>query len=63
MTGDTEKGKSIRVSKSCFPLKSNLVIAQAAAIPKIKLSGTEIKAAITVNLMAANASALLIAFK
>ena len=34
MTGDMEKGISISVDNTCFPLKSNLVMANEATIPK-----------------------------
>jgi hypothetical protein len=39
-----------------FPRKWNLAIAQAAAIPKIVFSGTEIAATIRVSLIEARAS-------
>src|SRR6185503_13128379 len=40
ITGDTENGRSIRLIRSCLPRKSNLVMAQAAATPNTRLSGT-----------------------
>ena len=40
-----------------LPLNSNLAIAQAAATPNTKLSGTAMSAAINVNFMADKASA------
>ena len=39
MTGDTAKGKSIRVSNRLLPRKSNLAMAQAAAILSFKTLG------------------------
>ncbi len=54
--GETENGRSMRVMRNCFPRKSNLAIAQAAEIPKMRLSGTAIAAAIKVSLMADSAS-------
>src|SRR3546814_2894411 len=39
-TGDTEKGKSMKVMSRLLPGKSNLAIAQDAARPKSTLSGT-----------------------
>ena len=56
MTGETANGKSIKVIKILLPLNSNLAIAQAAATPKTRLSGTAIAAAIKVNLIAESAS-------
>ena len=40
-TGETAKGKSIRVVKTVFPGNSNLAIAQAAATPKVKFKDLE----------------------
>ena len=55
-TGETEKGRSISVIRKALPRKSNLVIAQAAAIPKTALSGTAMAATISVSRIAAWAS-------
>ena len=43
-TGDTENGRSMRVISSCLPRKSNLAMAQAAATPNTRFSGTAIAA-------------------
>ena len=40
MTGEMEKGISIKVAKTCFPLKLNFVNKNAAIIPKIVLIAT-----------------------
>ena len=40
ITGETPKGRSIRVMSAFLPGKSNFAIAQAAATPKTRLSGT-----------------------
>src|SRR5690606_6407873 len=56
MTGDTENGKSIRVVSRCLPRNSNLAIAQAAATPNTRFSGTEITAVSKVSLIAERAS-------
>ena len=56
ITGLTENGRSMKVSSRFLPRKSNLAIAQAAATPKTRLSGTEIAAAISVSLIAESAS-------
>ena len=61
MTGDTEKGRSISVISKLLPWNSNLVIAQAEATPKTRLSGTAIAAVSNVNSIAANASGSVIA--
>src|SRR6266536_2731529 len=55
-TGETEKGKSISVTKKLLPTNSNFPMAQAAATPKIRFRGTAIPAAISVKRIAANAS-------
>ena len=55
MTGEIENGKSISVSKTFLPRKSNFAIAQAAQTPKTQFSGTEIPAASSVSLMALQA--------
>src|SRR5690606_7317536 len=59
ITGATEKGRSINVISNRFPAKSNLVIAQDAAIPKTILRGTAIAATSKVRRIAATASGLL----
>jgi hypothetical protein len=56
MTGDTAKGRSISVISALLPRKSNFAIAQAAAMPKIMLSGTVIAATNSVSCTAASAS-------
>ncbi len=61
MTGDTENGRSINVISRLLPWNSNLVIAQAAATPKTRLSGTAIAAVSKVNSIAASASGSVIA--
>ena len=55
-TGETENGKSTRVVRNALPLNSYLAIAQAAAIPNTKLSGTAIAAVSRVNRIADHAS-------
>jgi hypothetical protein len=55
-TGETENGRSISVISICLPGNSNLAMAQAAATPKTRLSGTEIAAASSVSLIADKAS-------
>src|SRR4051794_3853937 len=52
ITGDTVKGRSIREISKALPRNSNFVIAQAAATPKIALSGTEISTATAESFMA-----------
>ena len=56
MTGETEKGRSISVIRKALPLNSNLAIAQAAATPKTRLSGTEIAATRSVRRIADSVS-------
>ena len=56
MTGDTENGRSISVIRNCLPRKSNFAIAQAAATPKIVLTGTTIAAVVSVRRIAASVS-------
>src|SRR5436309_3390281 len=56
MTGETEKGKSMRVTRKLFPRKENLVIAHDAANPKSRLSTTATVALNAVSLKAAIAS-------
>ncbi len=55
-TGDTEKGRSIRVTRKVLPGKSNLAIAQAAAMPNTVLSGTAMAAATSDSRTAARVS-------
>ena len=55
-TGETENGRSMSVIRKALPRKSNLAIAQAAAMPKTALSGTAMAATRSVSLMAASAS-------
>ena len=40
ITGDTENGRSTRVTRKLLPRKSNLAMAHDAARPKAVLSGT-----------------------
>ena len=54
-TGDTAKGRSMAVTSSDFPRKSNFAIAHAAATPKAAFSGTEIAATRSVSRIAARA--------
>ena len=56
ITGETENGRSISVSSRLLPRKSNLVTAQATAMPKMALSGRAMAAASRVSLMAESAS-------
>ena len=56
MTGETENGMSISETRKLFPLKSNLEIDQAAAIPKTMFTGTAIAATMTVRRTAESAS-------
>ena len=48
-TGDTANGRSISVSRNDLPLKSNLAIAHAAAMPKTRFAGTAIAATSSVS--------------
>ena len=52
ITGDTENGRSISVISTLLPRKSNLAIAQAAATPNTRLSGTAIAAVSSVSRIA-----------
>ena len=45
MTGEMEKGMSISVARTCFPLNENFVRSHAAAIPKNVLTATAITVA------------------
>lgn len=49
MTGEMEKGISMRVVRKCLPRKSNLEIAQAAPRPTIVLTMTAATVAIRVR--------------
>ena len=55
-TGETENGRSMKVSSTLLPRKSNLAIAQAAATPNTRFNGTAMTAAVSVNQMADTAS-------
>ncbi len=55
-TGETAKGRSIRLVRALLPGKSNLAIAQAAAIPKTRFAGTAIAAASRVRRRATSVS-------
>ena len=56
ITGETANGRSISVISRLLPRNSNLAIAQAAARPKTRLSGTAIAATSSVSRIAASAS-------
>ena len=56
ITGETAKGRSIRVSRIFLPGNSNRAIAHDAAMPNMALSGTAIAAVNSVNRMAERAS-------
>src|SRR5262245_37912655 len=56
MTGETENGRSMKVMSRLLPAKSNLAMAQEAARPNSRLSGTEIPATMSVKRIAASAS-------
>src|SRR6476661_3291794 len=56
MTGETDSGKSISVTSTLLPRKSNLAIAHAAATPNAQLHGTAIATTISVSRSAASAS-------
>ena len=55
-TGDTEKGRSISVVRKALPGNSYLAIAQAAATPKTRLSGTAMAATSSVSRIAESVS-------
>ena len=55
ITGDTAKGRSIRLTSRFLPRNSKRVMHQAAASPKAALSGTQIAATSSVRRMAASA--------
>ena len=63
MTGDTENGRSIKLSNRFLPLKLNLAMAQAAATPNPALKGTAMAATSNESLMAASASGSTKAFR
>ena len=56
MTGETEKGRSIRVISRLLPLNSNFAMAQEAVRPKMTFRGTAIAATVKVSRIAASAS-------
>src|SRR5882724_2874108 len=62
-TGETENGKSIRVTRNPLPQKSNLETAQEAEIPNTAFSGTAMAAVISVSRIAASASGSVIALQ
>src|ERR1700722_6341444 len=53
MTGETAKGKSTSVNKRLRPVNWYLAMAQAAATPKMVLSGTAMTVVSSVSLIAA----------
>ena len=55
MTGDTPKGRSMRVMRAFLPRKSNFAMAQAAATPKSRFRGTATAAVRSVSFNAARA--------
>ena len=57
ITGDTENGRSISVSRRLRPRKSNFAMHHAAATPNTRLSGTAMRDVSSVSLMADSASA------
>ena len=61
ITGETAKGRSMRVMRAFLPGKSNLAMAQAAARPKIRFRGTAMAAVSRVSFSAARARGSLIA--
>src|SRR5690606_25273776 len=63
ITGDTENGRSIRVTRMLLPRNSYLLTHQAAATPNTRLSGTEMPTAISVSFSAAMATGSKIASK
>ena len=56
ITGETAKGRSMRVSSVPLPGNSNFAIAQLAARPKTRFSGTATAAVSSVSRIAAHAS-------
>src|SRR5690606_17773687 len=63
MTGETENGRSIRVTSRLLPRNSYLLTHQAAATPNTRFSGTEMPTASSVSCSAAMASGSKIASK
>ena len=63
MTGETENGRSIKVSRKLFQKKSNFVTHQDATTPKNMLRGTEMIATVRVSFTAEIASLSVIAAK
>ena len=55
ITGETPNGRSTSVTRTFLPGNSNLAMAQDAATPKTRLSGTAIAAVISVSLSAESA--------
>jgi len=55
ITGETAKGRSMRVMRAFFPGKSNLAMAQAAPRPKIRFRGTAMAAVSRVSFRAERA--------
>ena len=55
-TGDTENGRSISVIRNCLPRNWNLVMAQAAATPNTRFTGSAMAATSKVRRIAAQAS-------
>jgi hypothetical protein len=62
ITGETAKGKSINEVRMLLPLKLNFAISHDAAIPKIILQGTAIKAVNNVSFIAEKVSGSAIEF-
>ncbi|MNM67463.1 hypothetical protein D3C81_789990 [compost metagenome] len=60
-TGDTENGRSIKVTNQRFPGKLCLLTTQAAATPKTRFNGTTMAVTMSVSFTADNASGSLIA--
>ena len=56
MTGETAKGRSMRVMSTFLPRNSNLEMHQAAAIPNTRFTGTAMPAMSRVSLAALRAS-------
>ena len=57
-TGEIENGRSMKVRRRLLPGKRNLVIAQAAAMPKAAFSGSTQAATVRVSRIADHASGL-----
>ena len=56
MTGETAKGRSMRVMSTFLPRNSNFEMHQAAAIPKTRFTGTAMLAISRVSFAALSAS-------